>query len=1072
MGQTPNLRSFFNTLLPKKSQSEYYHLWLPNQGNIPCGDIEELIDKVTNFYQQTDCYFSLCSSRDSKHRRGQDLVLGKALAFDIDIKGIDSHVNIANYDNATEARAALDTFCNATKFIPTYIVQSGSGGLHVYFALTTEVTALARMQMQRALAKLAQNQFDLHIDPGALLITQVLRVPTTKHTKADKYVEIISSTDITYDSNKLYTVLNRLYPECFEEQTFSTPSVNRVPPRSRDTVVKVKGTSNFGFDAPSALYPQKEVYNVIYRCKHLAYMGVSGYKNWFGALSVLGHFEGGYECAKALSKLGGDNLYSDKAFENQWDNIILDRPQTCLMFEQFETVGIQYCKNCIYYNKIKSPITLHATTDINTVLPEVRDDYLRIFPEAQQQNTVAVSLPLTLNINNPIAFGSPTKFTPIPMSYNLNQIYHTKTNPYETFIVEEKLDKAGIVINSTKKRLFNGLLEFLFVEQFSGEYETKQSRYHFLVHTGSQEPYEIILEKFHNTHQVIDAIYDNGLIMGTAGEKIVANFLSAYTTEVMNSVNPPIQMASNKYGWREDNQIKGFLTDEGLITADKLIPAVVRGYSIKHDGANNRRFYGQGNLTLWQEAMNVYPQLNQQISQLVIMLSFASPLFSQAIPEIGSAILNLYGGSGIGKSTVLHAAMSVWGNPLNTSTKGSATAVQKLLGLTNNLPCCIEELLVTIKDPVQLGSLIFQLIDGTEKTRLSQKADIKEAATWSNAILCAANQPLKEALLAYTNAHNATQLRVIDIPFNVKRYRADDADLKLIKAGMTKFRDNFGLAGPLFIQWCLQNWREVLSLHKRIEGLLEKYNTPAEHRYLTYPLALAVLTCDLVKRAGILDWDFKALESFAFDYIYPDLILELHETVPSYAQQLSEFISSSLANNCVVVDHERLTGNEQNLLNQGQGIPNYVLVYPKNEAYIRWSVKDSKLAIKQSSFRAWAVKHNRSASNIINYVKRILKDNYKASENIRLHKAVTSSMQGLRCRGIILNANDLEKLGILQPIKEGLEQLLNNPLAVPQPVPADFNVPEGHVYIGDGKTRQMSESELHLYRALVLKLPN
>lgn len=1056
------LCNFFNTVLPAKSQvNEFYHLWLLNEGNIASSTIEGLAELALTRFSDRDCYFSICTSQDVHKRNSSNLLYSKVIVLDIDIKGKIHHSNADNYDSNEQINIAVVNFCKQSGYVPTYIVNSGSGGLHLYFVLKDKVSAVVREQLQKAFYLLAKEKYNLHADPNANKITQVFRVPFTLHSKTLTKVTVLNKLENKIiDSVELFKALSTYYPHIFATKKVD---VNIVP--SQDGEVTLATDFEFGFNCPTELYPAEEAYNVSCRCRQIAYLADSDYHNWFQALAILGHFKDGYYLAKGLSAQAKIKHFSEHDFDIQWSLLVLGRPPKC---SSFKTNNPSLCADCPY-TYIVSPISLHSSKD-KAIIPELLAFYKTIFPDFKEEDDVVdVTRVDNLNIKGPLDF-RPWSFGTIPASFGLNSYYKTQSNPSETYIEKIKKDKTGNIVEIIRETLYNAIIEFMYYEENIDIDKKKETIYHFLVNRNDGAQFKLSTCLPLNTVRASELFAANGIIVGTAGMNVVNTYLSSYVTEVMGNRAAANMPAEDHYGWVTYNKEHGFVTDNGVITKDKLIPVSLRGY-IAQD--QYKRFYASGMFDEWQNAMKVYYDTQQYLCQLIICASFASPLLIHTIPDIRCAFINLYGASGIGKSSILRAALSVWGNPLNLSISGSSIALQKLMSLTRNLPVCVEEVLQNFgKDIDGLGSFVFQMIGGTEKTKLTQKSEIKDRGEWSCVFLGAANEPLKEALLSYTNSHNAAQMRIIDIDYVTKQYQVDSIGYAAIKEAEHKYMTNFGIAGPLFIQWCLQNWHEVTGLRTRIDGLITKYNKPSDQRYITYPMALFVLTCDLLNRSGILKWDYRELERYVFDDTYNKLDEELKEVSCNPIDQLSMFIAEQTTNNALAVRTDKLTDNEKELLKRGMPIPNYILTpYISQTINIRWVLDTNTLYIRIDAFKRWLKDKGYRFLSFRNYFK---KKNWFNTKTINLLNGVSYAAQ-FEQECLYFSKTDLEELGLLSKVDNLGDE--SEKKFYPQPVPDGIVVPPGEVFIGYSainkpEFRPMTAAESRLYRALILKQTN
>jgi hypothetical protein len=170
----------------------------------------------------TDVYVSMASQSKADERTAptgrkylvamrtlENVALHKSLYVDIDVKG-------KGYDSTASAKRALRDFLLwSTLPSPTVIVESGTGGLHVYWTLVDAVSMDVWRPLAFALVGLAQ-QFGLKFDSQCSVDpVRLLRVPDTFNHKAGGPYPVklvyLASHDIFID--KLKAVLDAFVPE-------------------------------------------------------------------------------------------------------------------------------------------------------------------------------------------------------------------------------------------------------------------------------------------------------------------------------------------------------------------------------------------------------------------------------------------------------------------------------------------------------------------------------------------------------------------------------------------------------------------------------------------------------------------------------------------------------------------------------------------------------------------------------------------------------------------------------------------------------------------------------------------
>lgn len=180
-------------------------------------------------------------------------------------------------------------------------------------------------------------------------------------------------------------------------------------------------------------------------------------------------------------------------------------------------------------------------------------------------------------------------------------------------------------------------------------------------------------------------------------------------------------------------------------------------------------------------------------AQIILAASFASPL----IGKIGCLpfFVHLWGvESGTGKTVALMLAASVWGNPdigqyIQTF---NATQVghEKTAAFLNNIPMCIDELQLSKDSHGRSKFDVYQLSQGTGRTRGNRSGGIDKTPTWALCVLTTGESPLTS-----DSSGAGAVNRVIDI-----ECKAADSVIKDGFATSSCVKQNYGFAGREFIK--------------------------------------------------------------------------------------------------------------------------------------------------------------------------------------------------------------------------------------------------------------------------------
>lgn len=199
-------------------------------------------------------------------------------------------------------------------------------------------------------------------------------------------------------------------------------------------------------------------------------------------------------------------------------------------------------------------------------------------------------------------------------------------------------------------------------------------------------------------------------------------------------------------------------------------------------------------------------------AQIMLAASFASVL----IDKIGALcfFVHLWGiESGTGKTVALMLAASVWGDPEIGKYVQTFNATQvgheKTAAFLNNIPMCIDELQLSKDSHGRSKFDVYQLSQGTGRTRGTKSGGIEKTPRWRLCILTTGESPLTS-----DNSGAGAVNRVIDI-----ECRAKDAVIRDGLGVTRSIRQNYGYAGKMFVESLTE---EVISEAKDIYERLFK----------------------------------------------------------------------------------------------------------------------------------------------------------------------------------------------------------------------------------------------------------
>lgn len=241
----------------------------------------------------------------------------------------------------------------------------------------------------------------------------------------------------------------------------------------------------------------------------------------------------------------------------------------------------------------------------------------------------------------------------------------------------------------------------------------------------------------------------------------------------------PEQQSVGRLGWMKDGRFSPYV-EELVFDGDVAYGQIFHAIRPK------------GKFELWRECA-VQCRQESITAQIMLAASFASVL----IEKLGGLcfFVHLWGvDSGTGKSVGLMLAASVWGDPEIGQYPQTFNATQvgheKTAVFLNSIPMCIDELQLSKDSRGQSKFNVYQLAEGSGRTRGNKQGGIDSPTKWRLCILTTGESPIVQS-----NAGAGAVNRVIDIECKPEEAVIRDG------AGVCKIiRTNFGTAGRKFIE--------------------------------------------------------------------------------------------------------------------------------------------------------------------------------------------------------------------------------------------------------------------------------
>jgi uncharacterized protein (DUF927 family) len=320
-------------------------------------------------------------------------------------------------------------------------------------------------------------------------------------------------------------------------------------------------------------------------------------------------------------------------------------------------------------------------------------------------------------------------------------------------------------------------------------------------------------------------------------------------------------------GWIVIDDKRAFALTHGII-------GHIEGENIVADFKSNHK--QKGTLDQWKNGIATLV-IGHFVPMLAVASSFVGPLLDITGEESGG--VHFHGLSGKGKTTILSAAASSWGNGAQTDAymKSWSTTMN---GLESYLVACRDTCIVLDEinqgDSRVISQAAYQISNGTGKQRMNRNLTMRDAASWKTWLVSSGEVTTEQKIIENKDKVMAGQLsRILDIPadrglgFGVFDHGGpENSSRKLSEAIVAAASSAYGTAGPEFVRNVIERRTERIAqeaIEYRESFIVKCRIADASHQVarVAKKFALIAFAGKLAVEFGILPWEASAPEQAA-----------------------------------------------------------------------------------------------------------------------------------------------------------------------------------------------------------------
>lgn len=459
-------------------------------------------------------------------------------------------------------------------------------------------------------------------------------------------------------------------------------------------------------------------------------------------------------------------------------------------------------------------------------------------------------------------------------------------------------------------------------------------------------PYELLAVN-EGLHKHVNSL---GMLMNGATFKDFKEFLMAWVDTLRK--NKTAVASSTPFGWVVTNGVTtGFSFGGKIHSTNGEQPAAAP------DAQLQLQYSPTGDLQPWLEASKVITDQKRSGLDLILAASFGAPLMRFTGQE--GALFSAYSTeSGIGKSTAIKVAQSVWGHPKLgvPQLNDTQNSVMNKLGDIKNLPLFWDEL-KTEDDIRRFVNVAFQLSSGKGKARLGANSQQRAVGLWETLMVVASNDCLMDYITSQTKTTTAGIMRIME--YTVTPGTTGQGDKTAVGQVISQLKDNYGLAGLAYAKFLGQNIprvsADILALSQQLD---EEASIKTEERFWLAGITAVLQGAIYANELKLTDIDTEALRAFLLKIIRDMRGEQAQQPVDmrkkiNVSNVLTQFLKEMQAYHTVYT----------NRINIGRGKPGASRIQIKNNTShlkgvcVQIGIEDALLRISSFHLRGWLERH-------------------------------------------------------------------------------------------------------------------
>jgi len=401
------------------------------------------------------------------------------------------------------------------------------------------------------------------------------------------------------------------------------------------------------------------------------------------------------------------------------------------------------------------------------------------------------------------------------------------------------------------------------------------------------------------TNEMRKKLQEQGFMLHDTEGKGIGDFLVSWVKQLRETKDAVV--STEPFGWQvERGKLQGFVFGGSLWTPNgtRIAPSP--------DPVTANQYTPQGNISPWWDAAHLITNQKRPALDAILASAFAAPLV-RFTGESGLLMSTYSKESGIGKSTATKVAQAVWGDPIRgrQSLTDTSNSVINKIGEMRSLPLYWDEL-KTEEDTRRFVTMVFQLSQGKEKSRLQANAKQRQTGTWQTLMVSASNESLLDYVTQRTRMTTAGLMRVFE--FTIEPGTQGQLSVSDANRVISRLNDNYGHAGLAYATFLGNEFaridKEVGAFFKELEVEVQ---AKVEERFWISLITVICMGARYANELKMTQIDEAALKAFMITSL-GKMRAERNDQPVDMADQfnvaniLSQFLNSSRARHTLVTN--------------------------------------------------------------------------------------------------------------------------------------------------------------------------